>query len=148
MNKAETKKLSLAANRLLIENQVLTEKLEKQKKQSLKFKKKSALLAEKLENEKTRSAVFEDMVLGLLSRYERRCPCNDVDACESPECIELAAKVAQRTLEREQEEAEAEMAAEAERQHVIEFTENYGLVDEAGESESFGSDSSISEFEI
>ena len=89
MNKSDKKILSRATDNLLVESQKNREKLQKVKLENKSLRRKLKVKEEILENQKNSYNELEKMLISMLKRYNRRCPCDQPEECESMVCYSL-----------------------------------------------------------
>ena len=89
MNKSDQKILSRATDNLLVESQKNKEKLKKVKVENKSLRRKLKVKEEVLENQKNSYDELEKMLISMLKRYNRRCPCDRPEECESMVCYSL-----------------------------------------------------------
>ena len=89
MNKSDKILLSRATDSLLVESQKNKEKLQQVKNENLQLKRKLKVKEEVLETQKNNYDELEQMLISMLKRYNRRCPCERPEECESIICFSL-----------------------------------------------------------
>lgn len=89
MNKSDKKFLSRATDNLLVELQKNKEKLKKCQDENKQLKRKVQHKDEVVINQNKSYNKLEKMLISMLERYNRKCPCENPDECEELVCFSL-----------------------------------------------------------
>ena len=89
MNKSNQNLLARATNELLLDSQKNKEKLREVKMENKKLKRKAKISEEAMNIRNKEYIELEKMLVSMLARYDRRCPCENPEECEKLLCFSL-----------------------------------------------------------